>query len=156
MTERQFNTMVNKEVMASIKEKILSVDYGTRRIGLAVSDPLGITAQPVGVIKREGKKKILGRIKELIEKQDIKKILIGLPLNMDGSEGTLIDEIKKFGGYLEKNTGLPVVYYDERLSTVQAERLLIGADVSRQKRRDVIDKLAAQIILQSYLDSQKG
>ena len=139
--------------MTGKKAKILALDYGSKRIGVAVSDPLGITAQPVTVIHRKGKKKDIPELLEIIKEREVDKIVIGLPLNMSGSKGTLYDEVKKFGTLLEKKSSLPVDYFDERLTTMQAEKVLISGDVSRNKRRKVIDKMAAVLILQNYLDS---
>jgi putative Holliday junction resolvase len=142
--------------MTGKKARILAIDYGTKRIGLAVSDPLGITAQSVGVVMRKGKKKDIAEIKKVIEDRGVDKIVVGLPLNMNGSEGTLYGAVKKFGKKLEEALGLPVVYHDERLTTVQAEKVLLSGDVSRKKRRAVIDKIAAQLLLQNYLTSHSN
>jgi len=133
--------------------KILALDYGSKRIGVAVSDPLGITAQPVTVINRKGKKKDIPEILGIIKEREVGKIVVGLPLNMNGSKGTLYDDVKKFGALLESKSGLPVDYLDERLTTVQAEKVLLSGDVSRSKRRKVIDKTAAVLILQNYLNT---
>ena len=137
--------------MTGKKAKILALDYGTKRIGVAVSDPLGITAQPVTVINRKGKKKDVPELLGIIKEREVDKIVIGLPLNMNGSKGTLYDEVKKFGAMLERVSSLPVDYQDERLTTMQAEKVLLAGDVSRQKRRNVIDKMSAVLILQNYL-----
>ena len=137
--------------MTEKKTKILAIDYGTKRIGLAVSDPMGITAQPVGVLNRKGKKTDIPLIGKVIKEKEVERIVIGLPLNMNGSEGKLCGEVKKFGERLEREFGLPVVYQDERLTTAQAEKVLLMGDASRQKRRGVIDQMAAQLILQKYL-----
>ncbi|MFQ5431716.1 MAG: Holliday junction resolvase RuvX [Nitrospinota bacterium] len=133
--------------------KILALDYGSKRIGVAVSDPLGITAQPVAVINRKGKKKDIPELLGIIKEREVGKIVVGLPFNMNGSKGTHYDDVKRFGALLEKASGLPVDYIDERLTTMQAEKVLLSGDVSRNKRRKVIDKMAAVLILQNYLDS---
>ncbi len=139
--------------MLQVKDRIMAVDYGLKRIGLALSDPLGITAQGLGVLNRRGKKSDIHELAQLIREHEVVTVLIGLPLNMNGSAGTLYDEVKKFGKSLEAATGAPILFRDERLTTVQAERMLIKSDVSRKKRSKVIDKIAAQLILQNYLDS---
>mgnify|MGYP000635697673 CR=1 FL=1 len=144
--------MIFNIIMTGKIAKILALDYGSKRIGVAVSDPLGITAQPVTVINRKGKKKDIPEILEIIKEREVGKIVLGLPLNMNGSKGTLYDEVKKFGSLLEKKSSLQVDYLDERLTTAQAEKVLLSGDVSRQKRRKVIDKMAAVLILQNYLD----
>jgi len=145
--------MIFNILMTGKIAKILALDYGSKRIGVAVSDPLGMTAQPVTVINRKGKKKDVPEILGIIKEREVGKIVLGLPLNMNGSKGTLYDEVKKFGGLLEKASGLPVDYIDERLTTMQAEKVLLSGDVSRSKRRKVIDKMAAVLILQNYLDT---
>jgi len=105
------------------------------------------------VLTRRGKKSDIHELAQLIKEHKVATVLIGLPLNMNGSAGTLYDEVKRFGKSLEAAAGAPIVFRDERLTTVQAERMLIKADLSRKKRRKVIDKIAAQLILQNYLDS---
>jgi len=139
------------------KHKI-ALDVGDVRIGVAVSDLLGITANPRETYVR--KKGDLGAdleyFKEYAEKEDADAFVLGLPKNMDGTEGDRAAVTREFGELLKEATGLPVYYQDERLTTVSAERLLIEADVRREKRKKVIDKVAATIILQAFLDSGKG
>jgi len=131
----------------------LGLDFGERRIGVAVSDPLAITAQGISVIKRNGSvKKDLELIKEIIHTYEVDGIVLGLPKNMNGGEGPAAEQVRHFGRLLEAASGLKLVYWDERLSTSSAERVLIDADVSRRKRKTMIDRLAAVIILQNYLD----
>lgn len=139
--------------MEQIK-KILALDYGLVRIGVAVSDALGFTAQGVGVIERKGKKKDIQEIIRIIEKTGAEDILIGKPLRLSGDAGTIQKEVEDFAVALEKASGKPVIFRDERLTTAQAERHLIAADVSRKKRKEVIDMIAAQLLLQNYLDSK--
>lgn len=134
-------------------KKILAIDYGLKRIGVAVSDSLGITAQGVGVIERKGKRKDAQEIITLAEKFGAEKILIGKPLRLGGDPGTLQKEIEEFAAFIHKSCGKEIVMRDERLTTVQAERHLIDADVSRKKRKEVIDMIAAQLLLQNYLDA---
>lgn len=131
----------------------MAIDFGSRRHGLALSDPLGITAQPLETMTRTSQAEDIDHIRELIQMHEVGRIVIGLPLNMDGTPGALDEEIRNFAGILEEQTGVPVVTWEERLSTAEAERMLISADVSRKKRKRVIDKLAATLILQSYMDA---
>jgi len=138
------------------KHKI-ALDVGDVRIGVAVSDLLGITANPRETYWRK-KDDIDADIRyfcEYAKKEDADTFVLGLPKNMDGTEGPRAEVTREFGDMLAKASGLPVVYQDERLTTVSAERMLIEADVRREKRKQVIDKVAATIILQSYLDSHK-
>lgn len=134
-------------------KKIMALDYGVKRIGVAASDPLGLTAQGVCVIERKGKKKDIAEIVALADKLEVGEFLIGKPMRMIGTPGTLQEEIEQFAAALQKAANRPVSLRDERLTTLQAERHLIAADVSRKKRKDVIDKIAAQLLLQNYLDS---
>lgn len=138
------------------KHKI-ALDVGDVRIGVAVSDLLGITANPRETYWRK-KGDIDADIRyfcEYAKKEDADTFVLGLPKNMDGTEGPRAEVTREFGTLLAEASGLPVVYQDERLTTVSAERMLIDADVRREKRKQVIDKVAATIILQSYLDSHK-
>ena len=137
--------------------RILGIDYGAARTGIAISDPLGITAQGLETINSGGSDKvILRRIAELVENYDVEKFVIGNPLNMNGTESERSKLTQEFIHKLNSrfNT-IPVVQVDERLTTVQAEHLLISNDTSRKKRKKVIDSVAATIILQSYHD-RKG
>lgn len=133
--------------------KILSLDVGKKKVGIAISDALGITAQPLDTLIRKAKKADLARIEKVIHDMNVSKIIVGLPLNMDGTEGAMAKEIYSFVKELEKETKIPVELWDERLTTMEAERLLLEADLSRKKRKKLDDKIAAQLILQSYLDS---
>lgn len=135
--------------------KILALDMGTKRMGVAVSDPLGITAQGLPNIDRADMAKDMELIKNIIETNQIGEIVVGLPLNMDGSEGPKAKEAIAFGDALKGAFNLPVTLWDERLTTRQVERVMIEANTSRMKRKIKIDKLAAQIILQGYLDSRR-
>jgi putative Holliday junction resolvase len=136
--------------------KILGLDVGTKTIGVAVSDELGWTAQGVETIKREENDldKAFERLEELIAEYHIAKIVVGLPKNMNGTIGPSGEACQQFAKELSQRTGLKVEMWDERLSTVAAERMLVSADVSRKKRKKVIDKMAAVMILQGYLDRQ--
>lgn len=135
--------------------RILGLDLGEKNIGVAVSDQLGWTAQGLESIRSNGKVEAdLDKINSVVQQYEVEKIIIGLPRNMDGSYGPQAQKALKFAELLNKRLGLPVETWDERLSTVAAQRLLIEADVSRKKRRSVVDKMAAAIILQGYLDSR--
>ena len=139
-----------------IKHKI-ALDVGDVRIGVAVSDLLGIAANPRETYVRK-KGDICADIAyfcDYAKREDADAFVLGLPKNMDGTEGDRAKITREFGDMLASASGLPVHYQDERLTTVSAERMLIGADVRREKRKQVIDKVAAAIILQSYLDSHK-
>ncbi|WP_054742919.1 Holliday junction resolvase RuvX [Cellulosilyticum ruminicola] len=139
--------------------RILGLDYGTKTTGVAVSDPLGWTAQGVEIIRRqeeEHHKATLNRIAEICKQYKVEKIVLGLPKNMNNTIGERGEKTLLFKEKLEAKLKLPVVTWDERLSTVAAESVLLEADVSRKKRKNVIDKLAATIILQNYLDANSG
>jgi putative Holliday junction resolvase len=135
--------------------RVIGLDVGDKTVGIAVSDELGLTAQGLPTLRREGLAADLAYLRGVAQEQDATRLIVGLPLNMDGTEGQRVAVSRKFGDALGKLTGLPVEYWDERLTTAQAERVLIDADVSRRKRRQVIDKLAAQVILQGWLDAQR-
>ncbi|MGD6818202.1 Holliday junction resolvase RuvX [Metabacillus sp. 84] len=135
--------------------RVLGLDYGTKTIGVAVSDYLGWTAQGLETVKinEEGGDYGLTRLSELIKTEEADKIVVGLPKNMNGTIGPRGEACQRFASLLEETFSLPVVLWDERLTTMAAERMLIEADVSRKKRKKVIDKMAAVMILQGYLDS---
>ena len=138
-----------------MKRKV-ALDVGDVRIGVAVSDMLGITANPRQTYVRKGKtfEDDINYFVKYAKDEDADAFVIGLPMNMDGTEGPRAEVTREFGEALKEASGLQVIYVDERLTTVSAERMLIGADVRREKRKQVIDKVAATIILQSYLDGQ--
>ena len=138
-----------------MKRKV-ALDVGDVRIGVAVSDMLGITANPRETYVRKGKtfEDDINYFVKYAKDEDADAFVIGLPMNMDGTEGPRAELTREFGEALKEASGLQVIYVDERLTTVSAERMLIGADVRREKRKQVIDKVAATIILQSYLDGQ--
>ena len=131
----------------------MGLDFGDKRIGVAVSDPMGWTAQGKTVIKSKGLKDDLSYITSLVEQYNIEKIVVGLPKNMNNSLGPRAEKTLDFVSTLEKELLIPIETWDERLSSKAAERTLLEADVSRKKRKTVIDKMAAMIILQNYLDS---
>ncbi|ADG82749.1 Holliday junction resolvase RuvX [Thermincola potens] len=132
--------------------RVLGLDVGTKRIGVAVSDPLRLTAQGLTVIKKGEE---LTELPRIIEQMEVSEIVVGLPKNMDGSLGPKAQEILELTEKLRETLQLPVHTYDERLTTVAAERILLEADLSRAKRRQVVDKTAAVLILQGYLDSTR-
>ncbi|MBC2577558.1 Holliday junction resolvase RuvX [Peptostreptococcus russellii] len=135
--------------------RIMGLDVGDRTIGVAVSDLMGITAQGVTTIRRESKKKDIEELKKLIKEHNVKYIVSGLPKNMNGTIGPQSEKVIKFCDILKEETGMEIDYWDERLTTVSAEKMLIDGDVSRKNRKKVIDKLAAVLILQNYLDFKK-
>ena len=134
--------------------RIMGLDVGDKTIGVAVSDLMGLTAQGVKTIKRVGKKKDIEALKEIIKERQVNKIVSGLPKNMNGTVGPQGEKVLKLCELIKEETGLEIDFWDERLTTVAAERSLIEGDVSRKKRKKVIDMLAAVIILQGYLDSK--
>jgi putative Holliday junction resolvase len=136
-------------------DRTLALDYGDRRIGVAVSDPSGLLASAVLTLERVSWKADLARISDLARRHQARRIVVGLPLEMDGTRGERVRIAEVFMTRVRKATGLPVVPWDERLTTVQAERTLLEGDVSRARRREVIDQVAAVILLQAYLDSRR-
>ena len=134
--------------------RVMGLDVGTKTVGVAVSDALGFTAQGLRVVRRKNLRSDVGELKRVIREYEVSRVVIGLPLNMDGSEGPRAEASREFGALLSEATGLPIDYWDERLSTVAAERMLIEGDVSRERRKQVIDQVAASIILQGWLDSK--
>ena len=136
--------------------RILGLDYGSRTCGVAVSDPLGVTAQGLETIVRKDENKLrrtLARIEELAGEYGAEKIVLGFPLNMNDTVGPRAQKTLEFKEMLERRTGLPVILQDERLTTVEAEEVLIEAGVRREERKRYVDKVAAVLILQGYLDS---
>lgn len=136
--------------------RILGLDYGSKTVGVAVSDPLGLTAQGVETIWRKQENKLrrtLARIEELVSEYQVERIIVGYPKNMNNTVGERAQKSLEFKEMLEKRTGLPVVMWDERLTTVEANRTLMEAGVRRENRKQYMDELAAIFILQGYLDS---
>ena len=135
--------------------RLFGLDVGSKTVGIAVSDPLGWTAQAVEIIPINEDEEIFGidRVAEIVKQKQVAGFVVGLPKNMNNTEGPRVEASKAYGDKIKEIFGIPVDYQDERLTTVQAERMLVEqADVSRGKRKKVIDKLAAQLILQNYLD----
>ncbi len=133
--------------------RLLGIDVGDKRIGIAITDPTNTIAQPLTMIKRgDGD---IEAICDLARKNDVGEIVVGLPINMNGTRGEMAEKVSAFADKLRESVDVPVVYVDERLSTMEAERLMISADVSREKRRKSIDKIAAAIILETRLRSPR-
>lgn len=133
--------------------RILGLDVGERTIGVAISDPLGYTAQWITTIKRKNLKLDLDEIKKLCDEYTVESILIGLPKNMNGTIGPSGEKVIELSGIIGKELDLPVKLWDERLTTVAAHKAMLEADLSRAKRKKIVDKIAAIYILQGYLDS---
>jgi len=133
--------------------RILALDYGSKRVGVAISDPSWLIASPLEFIPAEPYKRFLARLRELIAEREVSLIVVGMPRNMDGSYGPAAERVREFVKRLKEELAPPIKTWDERLTTVQAHRALIQADMSRKKRKRHVDKTAAAILLQSYLDS---
>jgi putative holliday junction resolvase len=133
--------------------RILALDHGTKRIGVAVSDEMKMIATPLEFIPAEPFAPVVERLKQLIREKEVEMILVGLPRNMDGSYGPAALKVQEFVAVLKETIAVPIKLWDERLTSAQANRFLIAADVRRDKRKEKVDKTAAAILLQSYLDS---
>ncbi len=136
--------------------RVMGLDVGTKTVGVAISDALGFTAQGIKVVRRKNLRSDLGELKRLAREFEVTRAVVGLPLNMDGSEGPRAQASREFAAQLEQALQLPVEFWDERLSTVAAERVLLEGDVSRENRKKVIDQVAASIILQGWLDAHQA
>jgi len=136
--------------------RVLGLDVGEKTIGVAVGDPLGITAQGLQVIRRSALDKDLEQLAKLVESYQVEQIVVGMPRRTDGSYGPEAEKVEQFAKALQQAVPVPITFWDERFSTVTAERILLEGDVSRAKRRKVVDKVAASVILQAYLDQQRG
>lgn len=137
--------------------RILGLDFGSKTVGVAVSDPLGYTAQGVEIIRRTSENKLrktLARIEELVKEYQVTEIVLGYPKNMNNTVGERAEKSLAFKEMLERRTGLPVVMWDERLTTVAAQRTLIEGGIRRENRKEYVDMIAAEYILQGYLDSR--
>lgn len=135
--------------------RIMGLDFGSKTVGVAVSDSLLVTAQGVETIRRKEENKLrqtLARIEELILEYEVQEIVLGCPKNMNGTEGVRVELTEEFKDKLERRTGLPVTLWDERLTTVAADRTMMEAGVRRENRKEYVDKIAATLILQGYLD----
>jgi putative Holliday junction resolvase len=134
--------------------RILGLDVGARRIGIAVSDPLGVTAQGLETLHRRNRRYDLGELRRVIRQYEISEIVVGNPLQMSGEVGRQAEKMATFAGQIESAFDLPVHLWDERLSTAEAHRLLDETEIRDQRRKEVIDKMAAVLILQSFLDAR--
>ncbi len=132
--------------------RYIGLDVGDRTIGIAVSDPLGYTAQGITTVRRKSLEQDLQNLKEIFSDYTIEAIVVGLPKNMNGTIGPQAEKVMAFGEALKEEFGLEIVYWDERLTTMAAHRVMIEADFSRKKRKTLVDKIAATYILQGYLD----
>ena len=134
--------------------RVLGLDVGERRIGVALSDPLGLSAQRLTVLERQGTAADVEAVHALVGQHGVTSVVVGLPLTLRGAQGTQAKRVSAFAQTLGRRVGIPIHLVDERLTTVQGERALIATGASRRKRRAVIDQVAAQLILQHYLDAQ--
>ena len=138
--------------------RVLGLDYGSKTVGVAVTDPLGLTAQPLETIVRKEENKLrrtLARLEELCREYEAERIIVGLPLNMDDSEGERAAKAREFGEKLKTRTGLPLEFEDERLTTVEAEEILAEAKIPPKERKKYLDKMAASLILRSWLEKEE-
>jgi putative Holliday junction resolvase len=135
--------------------RVLALDLGKRRIGLALSDELGVTAQGLETLERTNIREDLARLRGLAEEKNVGLFLLGKPLHMSGDEGRQVEFVREFGQRLGAATGLPVEFWDERMTTVEAQRVLRESGISLRKRTQAVDRLAAVILLESYLDSRR-
>lgn len=136
--------------------RYMALDYGSKTVGVAVSDPLGITAQGLETITRKEENKLrrtLARIAEIVREYEITRIILGYPKNMDDSIGERAKKTEEFKDMLERRTGIEVILWDERLTTIEADEVLMECGIRRENRKKVIDKIAATIILQNYMSS---
>jgi putative Holliday junction resolvase len=133
--------------------RTLGLDYGSKRIGVAICDELGITAYGVSTIIRRNRKQVIEALEKLITQYDVKKIVIGYPIRLDGTRGIQCEKVDKFSGLIEAAFSLPLIKWDETLTTKEAEDILFWANVRRGKRKKVVDQLAATLILRGYLAS---
>lgn len=138
--------------------RIMGLDFGSKTVGVAISDPLEITAQGIEIVRRKEENKLrrtLARIEELIVEYEVGEIVLGLPKNMNNSEGDRVEKTKAFQEMLERRSGLQVTLWDERLTTVAADRAMMEAGIRRENRKDYVDMIAAVLILQGFLDNKK-
>jgi putative Holliday junction resolvase len=149
--------MTNENHHKSTKQtaRVLGLDVGSRRIGIAVSDPLGITAQGLETLQRKNKRQDLERLGLIIREYDVKEIVVGLPLRMSGAEGTQAEKMQEFAEELRKRFKMPVHLWDERLTSAEANRLLRETDLSIEKRGKAVDRMAAVLILQGWMEGRK-
>ena len=139
--------------------RIMGLDFGSKTVGVAISDPLLITAQGIEIVRRKEENKLrqtLARIEELIVEYEVEEIVLGMPKNMNATEGVRVELTNEFKEKLERRTGLPVATWDERLTTVAADKAMIEAGIRREERKEHVDKIAAVLILQGYLECRSA
>jgi putative pre-16S rRNA nuclease len=141
---------------AKLHPRILGLDVGSKTIGMAVSDPLGITAQGLETLRRKNKRIDFGRLNEVIRQYEVAEIVVGLPLRMSGVEGSQAEKMRQFADDLRKSSRLPVHLWDERLTSAEANRVLRDSEMSIQRRGEVVDRLAAVLILQSWMEANQS
>lgn len=137
----------------TVRKRYLGVDFGTVRIGLSISDPDGTIAFPLEIYTRRTPEEDALALRQVVEREEVGRVIVGLPMHLDGREGVKAREARAFGAWLGQVTGLPIAFWDERFTTSEAESALWGAGLSHKKRKERRDKVAAQILLQSYLDA---
>jgi putative Holliday junction resolvase len=137
-----------------LRPRVLGLDVGSKTIGMAVSDPLWITAQGLQTLRRKNKRTDFGRLNQIIQQYEISEIVVGLPLRMSGMEGTQSEKMRRFAEDLGKASGLPVHLWDERLTSAEANRVLRDSEMSIKRRGEVVDRLAAVLILQSWMEAR--
>ena len=138
--------------------RVMGLDFGSKTVGVAISDPLFVTAQGIEIVRRQDENKLrqtLRRLEELIVEYEVGQLVIGLPKNMNATEGERVEKTREFADKLSRRTGLPVECVDERLTTVAADRTMMEAGIRRENRKEYVDKIAATLILQEYLDRQQ-
>lgn len=138
--------------------RILGLDFGSKTVGVAVSDPLGITAQGVEIVRRESPNKLrktLARIEQLIDEYEVELVVLGLPVNMDGTEGERVERTREFAAMLERRSGKTIEFQDERLTTVEAYEIMDEAGIKREDRYKYVDQIAATIILEDYMKAKE-
>ena len=138
-----------------LEERYLAIDYGEKRVGLALSDPTRTIAQSLETIVYQSRKNLIAILKEIISQQNVKKIILGLPLTMKGSDSEKTIDVRKFGAELENQIDIPLVFFDERLTSIQAQQIIRQFGKKPSKHRAKIDQIAAGILLQTYLDQEK-
>jgi putative Holliday junction resolvase len=136
--------------------RILAIDYGRRRIGLAISDALGLVARPLGTLQRTNRRDDLRRLRQVVRQHEIRRIVVGLPLHLDGTAGEMATEAARFAARVEKQLGMPVELVDERLSSWEAEQMLAPGRTAPRKRAAGIDQVAAAVILRDYLERKRA
>ena len=136
--------------------RIMGLDFGSKTVGVALSDPLLITAQGLETVRRESPNKLrktYARLEQIIKEYDVQKIVLGLPKNMNNTEGERVEKTKEFADNLHRRTGIEIIMWDERLTTVEAHKTMMAAGLNSENRNKIVDKIAAVLILQGYLDS---